>query len=328
MKVHSLFPGAAPSTNLGFGTTSLMGLSTTGERLALLEAAFDAGIRHFDTAPYYGYGEAERLLGDFMAGKRDQLTVTTKYGIQPPSVIKSRWVNLLARRILRLVPSLKTKLSRKAQSLTQKHPFTAAAARRSLDQSLAALKTDHVDLFLLHEPTFADAESGQLHQFLEEEVKRGKIRAFGCGGECGVIRQVAAARLPTARWLQFEDHILSRRIEEIRATGARCITFRTFHRALNDLAGWLQANDGERVEWERTLQLSLQAEGNLAGLLQAVSHARNPEGIVLFSTRHAGRIRAAAAIAAGNRFSVAQVELFNKLAGNISVHAESAMLQP
>jgi D-threo-aldose 1-dehydrogenase len=48
---------------------------------AILEAAWDVGYRHFDTAPHYGLGLSERRLGDFLREKpRDQYTVSTKVG--------------------------------------------------------------------------------------------------------------------------------------------------------------------------------------------------------------------------------------------------------
>jgi D-threo-aldose 1-dehydrogenase len=319
MQHLTLFPGAPASSILGFGTTSLMGAATTRERLALLETAFDAGIRHFDTAPYYGYGEAERILGDFLIGKRDQVTLTTKFGIEAPAVMKSRLVNLLARRVLRLFPFLRKGLSRGAQSLSKKGAFTPADARRSLDQSLTALKTDHVDLFLLHEPTFEDAATEEMQQFLEEEVKRGRIRAYGCGGEFSAIQSIANAKLPTAGWLQFEDNVLNRNIEAIRPCGARCITYRTFHQALTDLACWLDADPSRYAEWERQLQVGLREDGVLAGLMQAASHFRNPGGIVLFSTHRAERIHAAARVASGNAFSLEQIQRFDDLAKSVSV---------
>ena len=75
-------------TRFGFGTTSLLGLDSEQDRLALLERAFDLGIRHFDTAPYYGYGEAEKVLGRFLKSRREAVTVTTKFGIQPPAVAR------------------------------------------------------------------------------------------------------------------------------------------------------------------------------------------------------------------------------------------------
>src|SRR5262249_24201562 len=132
----------------------MMGLPSTKERLALLECAFDSGVRHFDTAPLYGYGEAERVLGEFLRARRNQITVATKYGIKPPVIMQTRWINVFARRVLRLLPFLRKPLSRQAQLLSKQNIFTAAEARSSLDQSLLALGTDYVDLFLLHEPTF------------------------------------------------------------------------------------------------------------------------------------------------------------------------------
>lgn len=54
------------------------------QALALLMAAHDGGIPHFDTAPFYSWGAAEEVLGAFAAGKTD-LTIVTKAGIAPPS---------------------------------------------------------------------------------------------------------------------------------------------------------------------------------------------------------------------------------------------------
>ena len=68
---------------LGFGCSSLTSVGQK-QALRLLESAFDSGIRHFDTARYYGYGEAEGILGGFLKSYRGQVTVTTKFGIDPP----------------------------------------------------------------------------------------------------------------------------------------------------------------------------------------------------------------------------------------------------
>lgn len=313
MRSNCLFPNAAASSVLGFGTTRLMAAATSKERSALLQAAFDAGITHFDTAPYYGYGAAERLLGEFLVGKRDQVTVTTKFGIEGPAVLGARWVNVVARRVLRLLPGLRLALSRKAQALTAKSVFTAQSARASLDRSLAALRSDYVDLFLLHEPTLEDAASEEIGEFLEGEVHRGRILAYGCGGEFGPIQSIANARLATSRWLQFEDNILKDRIGSVRATGARCITFRIFHEAFDVLRSWLAAKPERIAEWQRVLQVDLGSGAVLAALMQSVAHARNPDGIVLFSSAQADRIRDAARVASACPFSPDQVERFEAL---------------
>lgn len=299
-----------------------MALANTKERLALLQYAFDEGIRHFDTAPSYGYGEAERVLGDFIGPRREQVTVTTKFGIQPGGLVRARWLNLLARRILRLLPFLRKTLSRQAQTVSRKGGFNPVGAKQSLEQSLMALKTDYVDLFLLHEPTHADAASTELHEYLKEEIRRGRIRAFGCGGDFGVIESIAAAKLPTSRWLQFNDNALNRRIEGIRLCGARCITYGPFKDALAPLSHWVKSTPGRSAEWERELGIDCRSEANLAALLQAASHARNSDGIVLFSTHRANRIAAAVEVASGNLFSKEQLDKFTELARSVGRPAQ------
>ena len=71
------------TTRLGFGCSSIMGGLGYRESLNVLESAWNAGIRHFDVAPAYGYGEAEGCLGEFMRRHQGQMTVTTKFGIPP-----------------------------------------------------------------------------------------------------------------------------------------------------------------------------------------------------------------------------------------------------
>src|SRR5689334_980851 len=74
---------AAKPATVGFGCSSLTGTDASNA-IRVLEVAFDAGVRHFDTARYYGYGEAEGILGRFLNSRRSQVTITTKFGIEPP----------------------------------------------------------------------------------------------------------------------------------------------------------------------------------------------------------------------------------------------------
>src|SRR6266851_5491872 len=105
------------TTRLGFGCGSIMGVLGRHDSLKLLETAYDAGIRHFDVAPRYGYGEAESCLGEFLEHHRGQITVTTKYGIAPPK--KSAIIKLgrsLAGPIVKQLPSLKHRLAQAANA--------------------------------------------------------------------------------------------------------------------------------------------------------------------------------------------------------------------
>src|ERR1700730_1928699 len=71
-------------TRVGFGTAGIGGMyQAISDKVAgdTLEAAWQRGIRHFDTAPFYGFGLAERRLGDFLRGKpRGSYVLSTKVG--------------------------------------------------------------------------------------------------------------------------------------------------------------------------------------------------------------------------------------------------------
>ena len=323
MKTVAFFPWAGQSSVLGFGTTSFMSADSTQERLAILEAAYGCGITHFDTAAYYGYGEAERLLGRFLAGKRDKVTITTKFGIEPSGVVKARWINLLARKALKLAPFVKTILRRGApQGGSTWGVFDPEKAKASLERSLAALRTDYIDLFLMHEPTLESAASGPLIEFLEQEVEKGTIRAYGCGGEWSQISRIATSGLPTSRWLQFEDNPVFRHLEDAESNGARCITFAPFNTALPVLAEWLSQRPEKQIQWSKELGVDCSDKGNLAMFLQAGSHARNHNGIVLFSSKNTQRIKQAARVANGEVFTVDQVAKFLELTKDVPTETQ------
>src|SRR5215472_13137984 len=109
---------------IGFGCSSLASL---GHRKALrvLESAFDAGVRHFDVARYYGYGEAEGILGTFIKSRRADVTITTKFGIEPPRRTSALRVALRAgRRFFRLVPAARKVVQRRTTVLIKGNAFS------------------------------------------------------------------------------------------------------------------------------------------------------------------------------------------------------------
>ncbi len=177
METVPLGPTGRTTTRLGFGCSSLMGAQGRRASLASLEAAFDAGIRHFDVAPFYGYGEAEACLGEFAARHPSQITITTKYGMPPP---KNKAIFSIGRAIagpiIRQFPAVKKRLAAVAQTATvpgQKATFTPEQAKSSLEASLAALKTGHIDVWLLHEVTAEDLVDDRLLRLLEDMVQQG-----------------------------------------------------------------------------------------------------------------------------------------------------------
>ena len=93
---------------IGFGCDKIGEALNFRDSCELLELSFSNGINYFDTAPPYGLGTSEKILGRFLKNKRSQVVVATKFGLLPPSfpVIKSK-LKPLARRFFELVPRAK-----------------------------------------------------------------------------------------------------------------------------------------------------------------------------------------------------------------------------
>lgn len=103
-----------------------------------LEAAWERGVRVFDTAPHYGVGQSEEYLGAFLRTKpRDAYTLSTKVGrllVDDPDAVDGAegFYGTPARSRLR--------------------DYSAGGVRRSLEESLERLGLDRVDLVLIHDP--------------------------------------------------------------------------------------------------------------------------------------------------------------------------------
>jgi D-threo-aldose 1-dehydrogenase len=281
------------TTRLGFGCSSLMGATGRRDSLKLLESAYDAGIRHFDVAPMYGYGEAESCLGEFLQNHPGQVTVATKYGIPPAknsALIKAG--RRIAGSILKQLPSLKQCLARAADAAThnnERPSFTAAQARASLDRSLAALRTDHIDLWLLHEVTARDLQDDGLLHLLEVEVKKGTIGTFGIGSSADKVPALLAERPAYCRTLQYEWSVIDAPIHS-------SAPFRIHHRALTNnfhaIHTALVNNKPLCFRWSESTNTDLSSPEALANLMLKASLVMNPASIILFSSKNPHHIQA------------------------------------
>ncbi|MEU3983601.1 aldo/keto reductase [Streptomyces sp. NPDC026672] len=159
---------------LGFGAAPLGNLyralddDTAG---ATVEAAWDAGVRYFDTAPHYGLGLSERRLGRALAGRpRAEFTVSTKVGrlLEPhPSPTGS---DLAAGGFA--VPD----------DLVRRPDYSRDGVLRGLESSLARLGLDRVDLVYVHDPDdHMDTALAQAVPALAELRAQGVIGAVGVG---------------------------------------------------------------------------------------------------------------------------------------------------
>jgi aryl-alcohol dehydrogenase-like predicted oxidoreductase len=92
---------------LGFGCSQLTTHPDRRDAIAMLEHALALGITHFDVARLYGFGRAEGIVGEFLRGKRNKVTITTSFGLQPPTGVTSHWRAVaLAKKILGPFPGL------------------------------------------------------------------------------------------------------------------------------------------------------------------------------------------------------------------------------
>ena len=133
------------SSPLGFGAAPLGNMFravSADEAQATVQAAWDAGVRIYDTAPVYGAGLSELRLGAALADKpRDEYVLISKVGRVVLDEIRS---------------TIDSKPSLFADGLPNVvvNDYTADATLRSIEQSLTRLKTDRLDVVFVHDVAF------------------------------------------------------------------------------------------------------------------------------------------------------------------------------
>jgi D-threo-aldose 1-dehydrogenase len=180
------------------------------QSLKALAAAFDLGITYYDTARSYGYGEAEAVLGKFVCDRRDKVIIATKFGIVARhSVASHAIVKRLARGVFSVLPTIRTKLKTQLGNKFVRNVFSPADMVASLDESLRQLRTDYIDVFLLHACTVDELANNQLFSAIENMVRAGKVRHVGIAGGVEDIRFALQQRGDTLTVFQFPFNLTS-----------------------------------------------------------------------------------------------------------------------
>ncbi len=140
-------------SNVGFGAWAIGGTAwgdgrKDGDAVAALKASMDAGINFYDTCDSYGDGHSEELIGEFFKTNRKEVIIVTKGGtnFRVPERSKN---------------------------------FKRDYLMMSLDESLQRLKTDYVDVYLLHVPDSRWQDEADVLSTMEEIKKSGKARTCG-----------------------------------------------------------------------------------------------------------------------------------------------------
>lgn len=251
-----ILPGTEMSiSRFSFGTASLFNTGTASKRAYLLSAACDHGFTHFDTAPYYGFGSAERDLRALLKS-HPSITVATKVGIYSPGGEAQPSTAIFFRKAVgRIIPAL----SRPSVD------WSISRARDSLTASLRRLGRDRVDLYLLHEPERELLNSDEWLRWLETE--RDRVARFGIAVDSMRLKPFLAAPSPLTSVIQTVDSI---------GDGEADIILR-YHRPLQITYGYVRAA-------RRNGPLHVQR-------ILAAALSRNRSGSVIVSTGKIERLR-------------------------------------
>ena len=177
-------------TRIGIGTAPIgstsdwriyWGVQDEFESIRAIDAALDLGVNWIDTAPFYGWGNAERIVGKALQGKRDKVYIFNKCGTLQDGRGGER------------------------------EDLSPASIRREVESSLRDLKTDYIDLYQFHDPdpNTPIEDSWAAMQSLMEE---GKVRYGGLSNHTIDLMERAMSVAPVTS-NQHQYNLLNREIE-------------------------------------------------------------------------------------------------------------------
>ncbi|MHA3703503.1 aldo/keto reductase [Jatrophihabitans sp. YIM 134969] len=169
------------------GMSEYYGPTDWDESIATIHRAFELGVTFLDTADVYGSGHNEVLVGRAIAGRRDEVQLATKFGIDRSGGDDARRIR-----------------------------GSRAYVRRAIDASLLRLGVDHVDLYYAHRPP-QDVEIEETAGAMAELVTEGKVRAIGFSEiSADRLRRAHAVHPVTA--VQSEYSLWERGVEAVTPT--------------------------------------------------------------------------------------------------------------
>jgi aryl-alcohol dehydrogenase-like predicted oxidoreductase len=242
MRYRQLGTGGLTVSAIGYGAMSIAGVygaADDEESIATVRRALDLGVTLIDTADIYGGGHSEEVVGQAIAGRREQVVLATKFGAGQ----RERGGN-----------------------------GRPEYVRQSIEGSLRRLQVDHVDLYYLHRVDFStpiEETVGAMAQLVQE----GKVRFLGLSEAAPeTIRRGHAVHPVTA--LQTEYSLFSREPETgvlptVRELGIGFVAYSPLGRGL--LTGqFKQSQDLPEKDWRRSVPRF--QEENLAHNAQLVEH--------------------------------------------------------
>jgi diketogulonate reductase-like aldo/keto reductase len=206
------------------------------------------------------------------------------------SNVARRWVQAAVRWGARAAPVLKPALRRRATGLVSQPPLTASLIGASVTTSLRELRTDYIDVLLLHEAT-AEQLTEPVHDALRSLRQRGLIRAFGVGSDLSKLPAWIERPPDDFGVFQLENNPVVRSLDRFDLSGAKwVVTHRAIGQVYQGIHQRLLEDQKLLARWNRVLDLDVGAPGALARLFLEYARVRNSSGTVLFSSRDEIRI--------------------------------------
>lgn len=217
MERRPLGPSGIQASAVAFGAWALGGWRWGGsdEKTSIdaLRAGIDAGINFIDTAPAYGFGRGEEIVGKAIAGRRSDVVLATKCGLVWD---ETRGVFFFA----------SDDHGRKDDGPRRIHKYLGAdRIRKDLEASLKRLGTDHVDLLLTHwqDPTTPIEDTVACFESLK---KSGKIRAYGtCNATPGDLARYGALDADQERYSMLDRKLEGTNLPWCRAKGVAVLAY-------------------------------------------------------------------------------------------------------
>ncbi len=177
-------------TRVGIGTAPIgstpgwrinWGPQDESEAIRAIEAALDLGVNWIDTAPFYGWGRAEQIVGKALRGKRDRAYIFTKCGTLQDE--QGGW----------------------------REDLSPASIRREVEASLRNLETGYIDLYQFHDPA-PNTPIEESWAAMQTLIQEGKVRYGGLSNHTIELMQRAMAIAPITS-NQHQYSLLNRAIE-------------------------------------------------------------------------------------------------------------------
>lgn len=276
--------GTARLKPFGLGCAYLYGGRRKTHSIRLVHAALDAGINYFDTARLYAEGESETVLGEALKGRRSDVFITSKCGIWPAKAGLASKVRDKAMTTARqAAPALKRIVPAPKPRKPQFGMFAANEIVASVETSLKALKSDHIDFLLLHECRADHFVDSSVLETLRSLQKAGKIGGFGSATQPDVTLQIEREGPDDAVMLQFKNDLLDRTAADLKDSTRTRVAHSIFGAPFQDFVKWIQTLGVTHPDIQ---DVGLGSENKRAwgGALLAYAARQTGGGLALFST--------------------------------------------